>query len=223
MFFSLLKKEDLLKKLSYIRCILLDWDGVFNGGYKLMHGSGFSETDSMGLNLFRYFIFRKNNSLPVCVILSGEKNDTSIYFSSREHLHACYFKVKDKSIALNDIKKRWSLNEEEIIFFFDDVLDLPVARKTGIRAYVHHPSRNKFLDFLKKENLCDIYSDLGGGNNALREIFENLMDLEFDYSSIIISRELYDMQYTNYITLRNSINPEFFILENSEIKKHLSL
>jgi Low specificity phosphatase (HAD superfamily) len=217
MFNSFISKEEIQIRLSKIRCILLDWDGVFNNGYKHTEGSGFSETDSMGLNLFRYFLFRKNHANPFCAIISGEKNDTAFYYANREHLHACYFKIKDKSIALNDFKKRWNLNNDEIVYFFDDVLDLPVARCVGLRAYIHHPSRAHFLDFLKNENLCDVYSDLGGDNAALREIFENLMVLGNDFSSIMLSREIYDGRYAEYIKQRNSVHTEFYYLHNSEI------
>lgn len=220
MFNSLISKEEIQIRLGKIRCVLLDWDGVFNNGYKHTEGSGFSETDSMGLNLFRYFLFRKNNLLPFCAIISGEKNDTAFYYSKREHLHACYFKIKDKSIALNDFKKRWNLKDDEIIYFFDDVLDLPVARNVGLRAYIHHPSRTHFLNYLKNENLCDIYSDLGGENAALREIFENLMVLGNDFSSILLSREKYDGRYAEYITERNSVQTEFYYLHNCEIIIH---
>lgn len=221
MFTSLISKEDIQIRLSKIRCILLDWDGVFNNGYKHIEGSGFSETDSMGLNLFRYFLFRKNNSLPFCAIISGEKNETAFYYAKREHLHAFYFKIKDKFIALNDFKKRWNLKDDEIIYFFDDVLDLPIARTVGLRAYIHHPSRSHFLDFLKNENLCDIYSDLGGGNSALRELFENLMVLGDDFSSILLSREKYDEFYGNYITIRNAVNAEYYFLQNTEIISYI--
>ncbi|MCX8081491.1 MAG: phosphatase [Bacteroidia bacterium] len=204
--------EELSSKLSKIKCILLDWDGVFNNGFKFREGSGFSETDSMGLNLFRYFFYRQNGQVPVCALISGEKNDVSFYFAEREHLHACYFKIKDKKIALEDVLERYKLREYEVLYFFDDVLDLPVARRVGLRAYVHHPSREKFLNYLKDEKLFDIYSDLGGVNHALREIIEHLIYLSGEWYNVLKDRENYTPYYKEYIAFRNNICVNFLTL-----------
>ncbi len=220
MFHALCNREELLQRLNKIRCVLLDWDGVFNDGFKYMNGSGFSETDSMGLNLFRYFLFRKNHAIPTCILISGEKNDTAFHYARREHLHACYFKIKDKALALAHLKKHHPVTDEEIIYFFDDVLDLPVARNVGLRAYIHHPSRENFLHFLKKENLCDVFSDLGGGNAALREICEHLMTRANDFAPILLSREKYDESYVHYIQHRNSVQTAFYHAPDALISEY---
>jgi 3-deoxy-D-manno-octulosonate 8-phosphate phosphatase (KDO 8-P phosphatase) len=213
----LIAESELQHKFSCIRAILLDWDGVFNNGFKQENGSGFSETDSMGLNLLRYSIFLKSHSIPYVGLISGEKNPAAIFYSRREHFHACYFSVKDKSIALQDFLSRFGLNGQEVIYFFDDVLDLPVARRSGMRAYIGHPSRNKFQEYLIKEKLVDIMSDLGGGNHALRELCEYLMDKCGTWSDILRSREKYDDHYKAYIHERNVITTAFYTCESSGI------
>jgi len=81
-------------KLSNIKAFIFDWDGVFNSGDKQANGgSSFSEVDSMGTNLLRYSFFLKNNRLPICGIISGEKNESAFYFSSREGFDFSFFKI----------------------------------------------------------------------------------------------------------------------------------
>lgn len=211
--------QELAQRLKNIRCILLDWDGVFNDGFKYGEGSPFSETDSMGINLLRYFFFITNNHFPFTAVISGEKNPSAFHFATREHFHACYFKIKDKKMAIHDIRKRYSISDNETIFFFDDVLDLPIARVAGIRVYIHHPSRRHFLEFLKKEKLCDIYSDSGGGNHGVREVCEHLIACSGQMEKICISRENYDLEYDRYSEHRKKIPTDFFTMDaDNQIK-----
>ena len=48
----------LIEKLSKVKALLFDWDGVFNDGRKTQtSGSGFSEVDSMALNMLRFSLW----------------------------------------------------------------------------------------------------------------------------------------------------------------------
>ncbi len=81
--------EELIQKLAECRAVVFDWDGVFNAGRKgQTSSSGFSEVDSMGTNMLRYGLWRRQGVLPYTAIISGENNESAVAFAEREHLTA---------------------------------------------------------------------------------------------------------------------------------------
>src|SRR5262245_52586110 len=80
----------LAKRLSQLRGIVCDWDGVFNDGAKGDGSSSmFAEADSMGLNLLRYALWReRGETLPVTALITGVDNPSARVFATREHFHA---------------------------------------------------------------------------------------------------------------------------------------
>ena len=71
--------EALQKKLSRIRALIFDWDGVFNAGQK---GEGvtshFTEPDSMGSNMLRFGLWLPQRRMPIVAVITGVDNSTFI-------------------------------------------------------------------------------------------------------------------------------------------------
>src|SRR5436190_21640969 len=130
--------SEIQKKLEDIRAFVFDWDGVFNNGQKLSSvGSGFSEVDSMGTNLLRFSYFLRNKAMPVTAVISGEKNDTAFYFSEREGFNYSFYKVPHKIAALDILCAEEKISPRQVAYFFDDVLDIPIAELCGVRIMVN--------------------------------------------------------------------------------------
>ena len=88
---------ELSKRLEAVRALVFDWDGVFNLGAKGEGASsGFSEADSMGTNMLRYGLWRRDGALPITAIVTGVDNSTAESFAKREHFHAIYRGVANK-------------------------------------------------------------------------------------------------------------------------------
>ena len=51
-------------KLSNIKAVIFDWDGVFNSGEKGGFPSSFNEVDSMGINMLRFGYFIMLQAFP---------------------------------------------------------------------------------------------------------------------------------------------------------------
>src|SRR5580698_1227362 len=79
-------------KLSHVKAFLFDWDGVFNSGVKGegIH-SGFTEADSMGLNMLRLSYWLTNSKIPLLGIITGQNNQSAIQLAKREHFNAVYY------------------------------------------------------------------------------------------------------------------------------------
>jgi 3-deoxy-D-manno-octulosonate 8-phosphate phosphatase (KDO 8-P phosphatase) len=140
----------LKQRWSRIKAFVFDWDGVFNTGTKgVQVTSHFTEADSMGTNLLRFsFWLNHNKQLPVCAIITGQNNVSAIHLGEREHFHAVYTGYKHKLDALETLLSTCDLRAEEIMFVYDDVLDVSIARKAGVRMLINRFSSPCFSSTL---------------------------------------------------------------------------
>ncbi|MEO8761542.1 MAG: phosphatase [Bacteroidia bacterium] len=214
----LLSAEEIAVKLTSIKAFIFDWDGVFNNGEKLGSGSSpFTEIDSMGTNTLRFSYYLQNKKIPLTAIISGEKNESAFYFAEREHFNSSYFKVLQKKIAIDHFCKTHNIKPSEICYFFDDVLDLDVARDAGLRILVNRKATTLFTHYVKQNKLADYITASESGNFAVREACEMLMGVSNTFNEAITRRTNYDEVYRQFILERNMPITQFFTLKSEEI------
>ena len=212
--FSVMKE-----RLQNIRAFVFDWDGVFNNGYKISStGSGFSEVDSMGTNLLRFSHYMKHGAMPATALLSGEKNDTALYFSEREGFKHCYYKVPHKFEALKHFCEVENLKPENVAYFFDDVLDVPLAEVCGLRILVDQKVNPLFIGYCERNHLADYITSVSGGHHAVRESTELLIAMNGNYDEVINGRKNNSEVYQKYIQLRRQCKPGLLSLIDNKIQ-----
>jgi 3-deoxy-D-manno-octulosonate 8-phosphate phosphatase (KDO 8-P phosphatase) len=217
----LMDAEKFSSRLSGIKAFLFDWDGVFNNGEKNIEGhSPYSETDSMGINMMRFHYHLQNNRMPICAVISGEHNRLSYQWARRDHLHAVYAGFKHKEVALEDICKKYHLQPEEVLFVYDDVLDLSLAAKAGLRFLVHHAGNPAFESFCIRHQLTDYITRQEGGGHAVREISEVVMQYSGNYDLTIQHRMQYSKEYLAYLEERDHIETPFLVYKDGIIQPH---
>jgi 3-deoxy-D-manno-octulosonate 8-phosphate phosphatase (KDO 8-P phosphatase) len=199
-------------RLKKIKALVFDWDGVFNNGEKSADGgSNFSEVDSMGTNLLRYSFYLNNNKLPVTAIISGEKNQTAFFFSRRECFHYSFFKMANNKLdGLKYICEAENIKPEEVLYVFDDVLDLPIAEVCGVRILINQKVNPLFTKYCVKHKLADYISGNSGGNFAVREVTEMLMHMDGNYDKVMTDRKNSAEKYKAYLGQRQSTKTSFF-------------
>jgi 3-deoxy-D-manno-octulosonate 8-phosphate phosphatase (KDO 8-P phosphatase) len=202
---------EMTAKLKRVKAFIFDWDGVFNNGEKVENGSSvFSEVDSMGTNLLRFAYWLQNKNLPYTAVISGEKNSAAFWFCTREHFHSSYYKVAHKIEALDHFCKQYNLKHEEVAFVFDDVLDLSVAAKVGIRILIRRKASPLLTEHVIANKQADYATGSCSGNFAVREACELLMGLQNMYDKTVSARTAYDAVYDGYREARNKVNTLFF-------------
>jgi len=205
-------------KLEKVKAYIFDWDGVFNNGQKDERNTSlFNEIDAMGVNLLRFNHYKLKGAMPLFGIITGERNSASHSFSDREHLDFVYYKIKHKSIALDHLCKKHNIAPHEILFVFDDVLDLDVAKKVGVRMMVSRPANPMLIKYAESRQLMDYLTANDSNNHALREVVEMLIGLTGKYDETLSDRIEYNDTYRKYITLRNSLPTEYYTVEGDEI------
>jgi 3-deoxy-D-manno-octulosonate 8-phosphate phosphatase (KDO 8-P phosphatase) len=205
-------------KCYKVRAFVFDWDGVFNNGTKDASGSSpFSEVDSMGLNMLRFNHFIHWGHNPVVAVITGEHNEAAITLAKREHFHAVYSKIRNKKDALQHLCTAHGIEPHEVAYFFDDVLDLPIAAICGIRILISRSGSPLFTSMVKEECLADYITNATGGNNGVREACELLMGLRGDYSDTIMQRVHNSETYQKYLAERNATTSSFYSLTGTTI------
>jgi len=100
-----------------LEAFLFDWDGVFNSGSKSNNqSSGFSEVDSMGINMIRFAYWLKSGKIPFTAIITGEQNPAAFELAQRERFQAVFFKIKHKPDALVHIQLEQHIDSQKLLF-----------------------------------------------------------------------------------------------------------
>ncbi len=210
--------EALAAKLHRVKAFVFDWDGVFNGGWKDSEGSSaFNEIDAMGSNLLRFNHHLRNNKQAVAAIITGENNKAAIAFAKREHFNAVYCGIKYKAVALDHLCKAHGLADEEVAFFFDDVLDFSIAERVGLRVMIGRDCNPLMIDWARDKGNIDYLTHSDGVHYALREAFELLTGISGKYEETISERAQFTERYQRYLKERNEAETSFYTVKDSKI------
>ncbi len=196
-----------VKKWQKVKAFVFDWDGVFNTGIKGHEvTSHFTEADSMGVNMLRFSYWLKNNKQQaINGIITGQNNQSALHFAQREHFAIVYMGKANKAEAFSDLCSRLKLKPEEVMYVFDDVLDLPVAEKAGLRIMINRYASPLFYNHVKNEKLADYITFNEGGENAVREVCELLIGVNENYTEVMQKRSAFSGDYETYLAERNQI------------------
>jgi 3-deoxy-D-manno-octulosonate 8-phosphate phosphatase (KDO 8-P phosphatase) len=208
----------LKQKLKQVKAFVFDWDGVFNNGQKNIDGhSGFSEVDSMGINLMRFSYSMQTKQLPITAIITGENNQLAMSFAKRENFHAVYSKMADKEMALQHLCEQYKISPADILFVYDDVLDLSSAKLAGVRFMINRACNPLLIKFAKENRLVDYITKYDGSNNALREISEMVMTFSNNFNIAVEHRMKFSEVYQSYVQQRKQISPQLFTVKDNII------
>ncbi len=206
------------KTLQKIRGLLFDWDGVFNNGAKSSEQpSTFSEIDSMGINMLRFAIWLQTGEVPFTGIITGQVNDSAFELAKREHFQAVYYNFKWKKEALDHIKSQFGLNSSQMLFVYDDILDISAAKHSGFSVLVRRDSSPMFTEFVKKNKYADYITAFRAEQNAVRETCELVMGLLGKFDQVVNQRIEFSEEYGNFLQQRNQISSSFFHKSDKKI------
>lgn len=197
---------DIREKLQNIKAYLFDWDGVFNDG-RLGDSalSSYSAVDSLGFTLLSFGHFLSHHQLNHLGVITGEASPHCIEWCQKQNANHLYTGVKEKNKAFEHFLDQEGLEPENVAYFFDDVLDIPIAEAAGLRFAVGRKCNPMFNDYLRHNKLVDYISGCDGQNHAVREISELLLSLLDKQYDVINHRARYDDHFRDFLEHRNQV------------------
>ena len=122
----------LSKKIDHIKCLLFDVDGVLTNGQLLyseteVEGKSFHVKDGLGLNLAKKAGYTTG-------IITARNSKAVLKRATELKLDEIHIGISNKLLAYNEIKKKHNLNDKEIAYMGDDLIDLKLLVKCGFAS-----------------------------------------------------------------------------------------
>lgn len=166
----------LAQKLSAVRLLAMDVDGVLTDGGILVNGDGsetkrFNVADGLGIQLMLYA------GIPVAWI-SGRDSPAVAWRAEQLGITHLYQGTRNKSVALADLMGRYALTQANIAYIGDDLNDLPAF---SIAAVKFAPANA--IDTIKAH--VDFVTQNTGGNGAVREVCDAILKAQLKWNDAL--------------------------------------
>ena len=122
----------------------------------------FHTQDGMGFELL------KQRGI-ICGIITGENTNLVRKRAEKLELNILKMGVKDKIAVMKQLCKEYKISFEEVAYVGDDINDLELLSQVGFSASVPNAVE-------KVKNKVDFVSKRSGGNGAVREIIDYILD-----------------------------------------------
>ena len=161
------KRKDPIEKLAKkVKLLILDVDGVLtdNGVYLSDNGTEskkFNVSDGLGISLVQ------NAGVKVALI-SGRPSPATNYRALQLKIKHVYLGKSHKLEAYEELKRKLDVEDEEIAYLGDDLLDIPILKKVGFPICVQnaHPLAKRLAKLVTKAK---------GGEGAVREVVDLIL------------------------------------------------
>lgn len=170
--------QSAIEKAKPIRLLILDVDGVLTSGV-VYYGTqgiemkGFHLHDGLGMKLLQ------QTGVAIAVI-SGKKSEAVARRLNELHIEYTYLGHDDKRPAYAELKQKLQLEDQQIAYMGDDLPDLPLLRRVGLAITV--PQAPAII-----RQHVDITTKNPGGQGAVREVCELIMEAQGHYETVIQS------------------------------------
>lgn len=159
-------ESSVAQKLKLIKLLLLDVDGVMTDGSILIDDKGvesksFNVRDGHGIKLLQRADFKVG-------IITGRSSNVVRHRATELGITIVHQGVKNKLEAYESILSQEGLEDREVAYVGDDLVDLPVLGKVGFSVAVADAIKDLIphVDYVTKHN---------GGRGAVREVTELIL------------------------------------------------
>jgi 3-deoxy-D-manno-octulosonate 8-phosphate phosphatase (KDO 8-P phosphatase) len=161
--------QGILKKAADIRLVIFDVDGVLTDGSIYLGSNGeelkaFNIKDGLGMKLLQ-------NSGVQIAIITGRSSQLVANRMQELGIQHLYQGQKEKLPAYQQLKQALGLEDRQIAYVGDDLIDLPLMLRTGLSVAVADAHA------LVKEH-AHWQTHLPGGRGAAREVCELIMEAQ---------------------------------------------
>jgi len=179
--------KDLRARAQKIKLLLMDVDGVMTDGriYYLPYVRGTGGTRSRRMVETKTFHSRDGLGLRLAMdaglktgIISGRGSPVVEYRARELGIHFIVQDSREKLLPYQTILRDGGLEDEEVCFVGDDIVDLPVLRRVGLAVGVGngHPLLRRHVHY---------WTRCPGGMGAVRETIELILSAQGKLEAIV--------------------------------------
>ena len=171
--------DNILKeKLEKIKLLICDVDGVLTDGTLIYTTNGeeaknFSVLDGVGFHM----INRLDIDLKTAWI-TGRECATTSYRGEKLKIDRVYNGVIRKIESYNELKEEYNIQDHEICFIGDDIIDMPLFEKVGLAVSVPNAP-----DYVSKH--AHYITSKAGGHGAVREVIDLIISSRGNFDDAI--------------------------------------
>jgi 3-deoxy-D-manno-octulosonate 8-phosphate phosphatase (KDO 8-P phosphatase) len=161
--------KDLVRRAKQIRFLLLDVDGVLTDGLIYLDGNGkeikaFHIHDGHGLHLLQEAGIQVG-------LISGRTSHVVDFRAKELGITEVHQGVSKKLPVYLDLLKKYKLQDPQIAYMGDDIIDIPILERAGLAIAVANAVKAVKL----KVHMVTMHS---GGEGAVREVSDFLLSVQ---------------------------------------------
>jgi len=158
--------KKLIEAARKTRLLILDVDGVLTDGGIILGGDGtelkrFHVRDGHGIKLVQ------RAGIPVAII-TGRQSDVVERRAAELGITDVYQRCLDKIVAYEDLTQKHGLEDSQVAYVGDDVVDIPIFRRVGLSVAVADATEEARAEAM-------MITSLGGGMGAVREVTDFIL------------------------------------------------
>jgi 3-deoxy-D-manno-octulosonate 8-phosphate phosphatase (KDO 8-P phosphatase) len=171
-----IKRKELTRIAKNIRLLILDVDGVLTDGSIILDNKD---------NEFKVFHVRDGHGIKMLIragihvaIITGRYSKVVERRAHELGITEVYQKSHDKRIAYRQLVEKYSIDEKEVAYIGDDIVDIPLLKRSGFPVVVADAD-----DEVKA--VAAMITKNRGGKGAVREICDFLLKAKGLWEDII--------------------------------------
>jgi 3-deoxy-D-manno-octulosonate 8-phosphate phosphatase (KDO 8-P phosphatase) len=151
------------EKLSKLKMLVLDLDGVFTDGTIIINSDGteskrYSVVDGHGIKLWHRVGFKS-------AIISGRAAKATSIRAEQLGIEYVFQGCKQKLPVYEKLLEDAMISCEQTIYIGDEVIDIPIVRRAGLGVAVANAVQ-------ELKDCADYVTKTPGGSGAIREVIE---------------------------------------------------
>lgn len=172
------QKQQAYAKAKKIKLVIFDVDGVLTDGGIYIGEQGelfkqFFARDGLGMTLARRAGLKT-------AIITGRSSKAVLLRAKRLEVNEVYQGNLDKRSAYKELKQKLGLQDDEIAYIGDDLIDLPIMLQVGLPLAVSDA-------VAEVQEAAEVVSDLPGGHGAVRQLLEFILKAQGKWQDLLQS------------------------------------
>jgi 3-deoxy-D-manno-octulosonate 8-phosphate phosphatase (KDO 8-P phosphatase) len=163
-------------KASRIQLLLFDVDGVLTDGAVVMHADG-SESKGFHIRDGAAIVWAQRAGLTVG-LLSARSSGATAHRAAQLAVRIVEQGVKSKLETYKQIIRDADVEDANVAYMGDDLLDLPVLTRVGLSAAPADAA-------IEVRERVDFVSSVAGGRGAVRELIEIVLRAQHKWDEVV--------------------------------------